>query len=366
LIRRTSAIGIVAALLGLLAMPTAAAARQGFDVQERSLQLILAIKGSNGFRGLITTKGHKQVTLTLVKADRSIELRTSGQVSRRGVSARFGDLGSVAVRFQGKSASADPKPPQRQRGHSARSCSGRGPTRETGVFHGTIRFRGENDFTQVNARLAPGGIERRFRRVCKSPPEGSFGDVLDELLTSLRLTLLEARARVKGANVTFEATSFDLSSLLGPGFPISYGFSARTVERGDGMRVVTTAEAEGEGGDGTLRANKPGRAPRIVHVAPPTPFLESGKYLKEGGVPASWAGALAVRLPGAGLIPLTGPGFKSAICSVSLAELLDGDRCLRRRDEPESSPLAALARASVQGSGSQSQAFWDARLSWSR
>jgi hypothetical protein len=364
---RATAIAILAAAIGLLATPAGASAKPGFDVQERSLRLALAIKGSNGFRGLITTKGHKQVTLTLFKADRSMELRTSGRVSRRGISANFGDLGEVAVRFQDKSESAGRKPHRRQgNGRSARKCSGRGPTLETGVFHGTIRFRGENDFTEVNARRAGGRVERRFRRVCKRPPEGSFSDVLDELLGSLWLTLLEARARVDGANVTFEATSFDLSSLLGPGFPTSYGFSARIVERGDGMRVVRTAQAEGEEGDGTLRASKPGSAPRTVTVAPPAPFLESGKYLKERGVPASWTGALAARLPGAGLVPLTGPGFKSAICGISVGELLDGDRCLRRRAEPESSPLAALARDAIQGSGSQSQAFWDARLSWSR
>ena len=71
-------------------------------------------------------------------------------------------------------------------------------------------------------------------------------------------------------------------------------------------------------------------------------------------------------MPGVGRVPLTGQGFKSALCSLTVEELLDGHRCLRRRSEPEPDSLAALTRASTQGSGSQSQAFWDARLSWSR
>jgi hypothetical protein len=361
------AIGILAAALGLLAMPAGAGAgaKPGFDVQERSLQLALTIKGSNGFRGFISTKGHKQVTLTLLKGGVAIELRTSGRVSRRGIVARFGDLAKVAVRFRGEPGAAEPKFRRRERrGESTGGCDGHEPILERGVFHGTIHFRGENDFTRIDAKFAPGAVERRFRRVCKRPPGGSLATLFEELFGKLRIGLLEARARVDGVNVTFEAASFDLTPILGPGAPPSYGFVGRTVERGDGMRVTRIANVEG--GDGTFLTGKPGTTPRTITVVPPNPFLKSAKRLKEPGVPASWAGPLAVRLPGSGLVPLTGPGFKSAVCNLTLAELLAGNRCLRRRTEPESNSLATLAWASAQGSGSQSQAFWDARLSWSR
>ncbi|MGC1166268.1 MAG: hypothetical protein WA862_09165 [Solirubrobacterales bacterium] len=361
---RAHAIGILALALGLLAMPAGAAgAKPNFEVQERSLRLNLAIAGSNGFRGFVSTEGHKQVALTLIKGGILMDLRTRGRVSRHGIVARFGDLAKISVRFQDEPDAAGPK--RGRRGDSASGCSGRDPIVERGVFHGTIRFRGENEFTRIDAQRAPGTVEHRFRRVCKQSLLAAFEAALEEIFGSLRVDLLEARARVDGTNVAFEAASFDVGSLLGPGVPPSYGFVGRTVERGDGMRVIRVANVEG--GGGTLLAGKPGANPQTATVVPPKPFLETAKHLKERGIPASWIGPLAVRLPGAGPVPLTGPGFKSAFCSLTLAELVDGTRCLPRRgDEPGPNSLAAQAMAAAQGSGSQSQAFWDARLSWSR
>jgi hypothetical protein len=229
------------------------------------------------------------------------------------------------------------------------------------VFHGTIHFRGENDFTRIEAKRAPGVVERRFQRICRqSPRKAAF----EELLRGLRLTQLEARARVGGVNVTFEATAVDLSSILGPGARI-YGFSARAVERREGTLVVRATQLTGD--DHSFLAGKPGASPQIVTVVPPPPFVETAEHLKEHGTPATWVGPLAVRLPGAGLVPLTGPGFRSAFCGLTFANLIEGERCLPRRgDEPSSDSMALLAEALAQGSGSHSHAFWDARLSWSR
>lgn len=360
-------IGVLVTALGLLAMPAGAAAKQDFDVQARSLRLAFSVPGSNGFHGLVTTRGHKQVTLTLSKGGVLTELRTSGRVSRHGISARFGDLAHVEVRFQADPRSPGPKSRRRGlRDSSERACHGRAPIQERGVFHGTISFRGEDDSVLVDARHAPGAVERRFRRICKRPPKGSFASVVKELLGKLRITLLEARARVDGANMTFEATAVDFGSILGPGTPLFYGFNGRTMERADGVRIVHAAKAEGNQGDGTLLPGRPSSASRVVEVAPSRPFLKAAKRLKEPDAPASWTGPLAMRLPEAGLVPLAGPGFKSALCSLTLDEFTEGHRCLKRRGEPEASPLAKMARAAIQGSGSQSQAFWDARLSWSR
>ncbi len=358
------AIGILAATLGLLAMPAGAGAKPSFDVQERSLRLNLAIKGSNGFRGFIATEGHKQVSLTLVKGGVLMDLRTSGTVSRRGIVARFGGLGRVSVRFQGEPVAAPSRRQRGRRGDSTPGCSGRDPVVERGLFRGTIQFRGENDFTRIDAKLAPGTVERRFRRVCKPSLLAVLNGLFEELFSGLRVDMLEARARVDGANVAFEAASFDFSSILGPGTPSSYGFAGRTMEWGEGMRIIRGANVE-EANGGFL-AGKPGAMPQNVTVVPPKPFLKSAKHLKEVGVPAGWVGPLAVRLPGAGLVPLTGPGFKSAFCGLTLGTLIAGERCLNRRAEPEPHSLAMLAGAAAQGSGSQSQAFWDARLSWSR
>lgn len=363
---RVGAIGLVVAAMALLTGPVAgAAASPGFEVQESSLRLNLTVKGSNGFRGFIATEGHKQVSLTLIKGGVLMDLRTNGTVSRDGIVARFGDLGKVSVRFQGERPSAEAGPRrQGQRGDPTPGCSGRDPIVERGHFRGTIQFQGENDFTRINAGLAPGTVEQHFRRVCKESFQAALNGLFEELFSGLRVDMLEAHARVDGANVAFEAASFDLSSILGPGTPPTYGFSGRTMEWVDGMRIIRAANVEET--DSGFFAGKPGAMPQNVTVVPPKPLLESAKYRKEAGVPATWVGPLAARLPGAGLVPLTGPSFKSAFCGLTVKRLIAGERCLGRQSEPEPHSLATFARGAAHGSGSQSQAFWDVRLSWSR
>jgi hypothetical protein len=165
--------------------------------------------------------------------------------------------------------------------------------------------------------------------------------------------------------VIFEATAIDFSSILGLRLPRIYGFSARAVERRDGVRVMRATQLIGDAHN--FLASKPGATPQTVTVVPPPPFVKTAKHLKEHGASATWVGPLAVRLPGAGLVPLTGPGFKSSFCSLTFADFEEGERCLPRRgSEPSPGSMALLAEALLQGSGSQSQAFWDARLSWSR
>jgi hypothetical protein len=351
-------IAVLTATLGLLALPAGASARPGFEVQERSLRSTVSIKGSNGFHGTVTTKGHRQVTLLLERASQTLELRTAGRVSRRGIEAKFGDLAGLSLRFEGARMPAD------LRDRSKRPCRGRAPIVEQGVFRGTIHFRGESDFTQLEARRAPGMVERRFRRTCRMSRLKELRAKGENLFRGLRFTQLEARARVGDANVTFEATALDFSAILGPEFPPLYGFSARAVERREGMRLVRAAK--GLGDDHSFLASKPSATPQTVTVVPPPPFVKTADHLKEHGLPATWVGPLAVRLPGAGLVPLTGPGFKSAFCSLTFANALKGEHCLPRHDEPGPSPMALIAAALAQGSGSQSQAFWDVRLSWSR
>ncbi len=362
---RAAAVAIVVAALGLLVGPVGgAAAKPGPQVHERSLRLAVAVRGSNGFRGFISTEGHKRVTLTLARGESRIEIQTKGRVSRNGITARFGDLGRVALRFQGEPEAARGT---RRRGHgqsSRRVCSGRPSIVEDGVFHGTIRFQGENGFTRIDTRRAPGTVARRFRRVCRKTTLEKFAAIGKKLFAKLPVKLLEVRGRVDDTNVVFTATSFDLSSVLGPTARPFVGIGGGTVERHDGMRIRRAAIVEG--GKGHYLAAKPGKLPQTLTVAPPKPFLESATHHKEAGVPATWIGTLGVRLPGAGLVPLTGHGFRSAYCNLTLGELTDGERCLPRRTALGARPLAALVWASAQGSGSQSQAFWDVRLSWSR
>lgn len=80
-----------------------------------------------------------------------------------------------------------------------------------------------------------------------------------------------------------------------------------------------------------MTESAPGVEPVTATVGPPAPFLGSGAFSQSPGQAAAWSGSLAVELPGAGAVPLTGPGFTAAFCRGSgeleqrpCADLLSG------------------------------------------
>lgn len=100
-------------------------------------------------------------------------------------------------------------------------------------------------------------------------------------------------------------------------------------------------------------------------IDPRRPFAGTATYSKPPGGKATLTGSLAVSLPGADRVPLTGPEFKVALCQSPQEKQLF--RCLREVGKELGSPLGGTVSAGpAQGSGSQSQAFWDVRLPWSR
>jgi hypothetical protein len=310
-------------------------AKPRFEVHERALRLSLKLKASHGYEGWVTTEGHRRVTLTLQKGNTLVEARTSGRVTRRGIEAKFGELGGISVRFRGR-----PFGPGFREGE--RRCRGRRSALEEGVFSGTIRFRGENGFARIDASRATGYVERHYRRVC---PHDSRGDSLraafESLFGAIRLTILHASGRVDGANVVLEASAIDFSPIFGPGSGLEYTVSARTVERREGIRLTRSISVEEADGSFLFR-DKKGETPRSATVALPRPFAGTAKYLKDPGLPASWVGPLAAHLPGAGLVALTGPGFRADICRLNFAALLEGDGCLPKSGQAQLRSLSGL------------------------
>lgn len=327
------------AICSLSAAPaTAAKDRAGkpsFEVHERALRLSLRVKASHGYEGWVATEGHKRVTLTLHKGSTVVEARTRGRVTRRGIEAKFGELGEISVRFRGGPFQSGP-------GVKGHRCRGRKSELEKGVFSGTIRFRGENGFARVDAVRAAGYVQRQYRRVCRG---SSLGDALSaafaRLLRDVRLTVLRASGRVGDANVVLEASAADLRPLLGPGYGFEYTVSARSMERRNGVRLRRGVSARAGEGSFLFHLEK-GEAPRSATVAPPNPFTGTARYLKGPGLPASWAGSLAARLPGAGLVALTGSSFRADFCRLTFADLLEGGGCLPKPNQAQLQSLSDL------------------------
>lgn len=337
-----------------------AGAKPRIEVHERNLRLSARIEASNGYEGWIATEGHKRVILTLRKGETTIEAQTSGRVTRHGIKARFGDLGRISVRFRGRPLSLLPRDDE----DGKPNCRGRKSVFEGGVFSGTIRFRGENGFTEVNSKRAGGFVERNYRRICRpDQKDGSLGALFERLFNGLPLTALRAGARVGGANIIFEAAEIDLRPLFGAWIGVGYVFSAQMTERSEGVQLTRSVSAEGDAGSFLFPRKK--KKPRTATVTPPKPLTGTAKYFKQASLPSSWVGSLAARLPGAGLVAMTGPRFKADLCNLTFGALLEG-RCLPKTGKVRLESLSKLSQGLPQGSGSQSQALWDVRLSWSR
>ncbi|MBK5220461.1 MAG: hypothetical protein JJE35_11850 [Thermoleophilia bacterium] len=348
-----------------LALPASASARPGWDVQKRSLHLSLEAHASNGYELWVETLGHRRVNLGLAKGGVVVSYTTSGRVSRDRIEADFGELGEVSVRLRGKPVPFELIPglglPRNLFPH--RDCRGRKPVREAGSFRGTIRFRGEHGFAAVDLGDAKGEMRRYYRRLCKrgkligprGRPQASYEPP--------RMNVITVGGRTAGRSVFFEALGFEGGPRNGA-LTKSFGSLAfaGTVEHRDRVRIDRLAMTEGD--EGSLIVSPHGTAPVRATVALPKPLEGTAELTQAAGEPTSWIGSLQVHLPGAGTVPLTGPELTPVFCRVALFSELRTP-CVRRSEKaiPEPPRIGVLL---AQGSGSHSQAFAEARLSWSR
>jgi hypothetical protein len=378
--------GAILASAALVSAPTAAA-KPRVQVFERSLRLVLLTEASNDYSLGIETDGHRQVALTLSKGSGAVIYTTTGRVSRKGIEADFGALGEVSVRFHGKLLRRR-RPsrrldvfgvPSRGRGLGT-VCRGRRAQVESGDFRGTIRFEGENGFSGIDASAGRGFVIRKYRRVCRtSQPhlhpkprrhrgqDSKGADQARAALGGLRANLLTVGGEADGRRVFMRALSFDsgpkwLRELFGT------MLIGATLERRDGIRIERVAMTGA--GSNALTVSRGKNKPTRVSVVFPKPMEGRAELVQAKGSPVSWSGSLSMRLPGAGGVPLTGPGLAVVYCRISLAEIEESP-CLPRSEAllpPESlsgSPRLKKLLA-LQESGSHSQALADAKLSWSR
>jgi hypothetical protein len=369
-------LGGVAAIMAaalLLGLPAGAAAKPGYLVKKRSLRLTVEAAATNDYRLVLEAHGHRQVVLQLSDGERLAIYRTTGSVSRNRIEADFGALGRISVRFEGRRRpfplipGLDITLPGLKLPHP--DCRGKRPEREVGTFRGTIAFRGERGFTRLRTHRARGEVQRTYRRVCKrGSRRGADGGGSDgNLLGGARLNFLVAIDRSGRWPVRLEAIGFDLGPELEELETLLGSLAVASIyERREGLRIARAAFVFGD--DGSLLVDPPKANPVTATVALPQPIPGTAKYAKEVGTPVTWVGSLKASLPGVGTVPLTGPGFSATLCRVPLLGLptARANRCLHRSGAVLPSGLVVGTPISAQISGSQSQLFGDARLSWSR
>jgi hypothetical protein len=254
------------------------------------------LQASNGFEVEVDA-GHGKVRLTFDRLGKHrrdiVQYLVDGEVSAEGITAQFGSLGTIDVRFRQTGTTKGMGPPA--------GCDGYYVNGRKGVFTGSIRFRGEEGFVRINATRAVGetGISTRWN--C----ERAVARRLDDLEREE-----EERAREYGHLVAkkpgskfFRAVGGpDANGKFGPGF-----FLAATFERQDSMRIARVVEIEDFAAhfrfDEDLRA---------AAVRPGAPFFGNARFDRGSGM-NRWSGSLSVSLPGRAAVKLTGSGFRSQL-----------------------------------------------------
>jgi hypothetical protein len=313
--------------LGLLALPGLASAK--------SQSLVLSsfeLKGTHGYTIEAGELREGDFPPTAAISAKRGDLRASYEVPGElepGMHAVFGSVGSVAVAFH------------REKRSVARPEKGCTFVDETGVFLGTFSFVGEGGYTEAEATSIPGKVTRLPNGLC------GFGNdrVNSRVPGLLRVTTLAARAPTAKGFVEFGASALSIEQRL--------GFQATLQETLGAMKISRTASATIATG---ARALHPKERSRPILLDPPPPFKGSARFRDPAGGPPTWTGSLSISLPGAADVALAGPDFAARLCP--------NLRLLRPCKVPL--PPHNGGRVQAQGSGSHSQAFWDARLSWSR
>jgi hypothetical protein len=317
--------GLLAACAALSVAPAQAA---GADGDRAAPVGFFFLEASNGYQALVATLD-RSVILEVQRGNVAAAYLVRGRVNGDGIRARFGNLGEIAVDFE-------PLGGERRRSNR---CMRRART-DIGFFRGRIQFRGEDGYTAVKESRALGlFVEPRPKR-CNRSSAGSSA-VRGPSLN----TYLSAISRQKGT-----VTSFALSRKRGNDL---LSLTAVHEERRGAMQILRLSSTT-VGGANAFAASGPGVRPPFAFIAAPKPFSGSA-VLDAGAAPGSqWTGTLAAWLPGAGKVALAGSEFATSFCR-------------RAADEQPCNPEALVRRPFLaQGSGSQSQLFGEARLSWSR
>jgi hypothetical protein len=246
-----------------------------------------------------------------------------GRVTRRSITASFGELGRIAVRFQ----------PGGREIHATRKAGCKRPDdaviAELGSFEGTLSFRGEGGYTSVEAQRLPGrtvDLTALLACLLGVSPKADAG-------------LPQPRAPL-GIRLPGPIGARDTAGPGVPSTPTHPGSGPRSTalvaDRKEALaRLVFAAKVRGAarprflavdqasaGSVGIVRlAYVRGAAHEFsfddslssATVQPPPPFHGSAELRRGLGNAKSWSGPLAVSFLGAPDVPLTGAPFSASL-----------------------------------------------------
>ena len=214
------------------------------------------------------------------------------RVGEGSVHARFGSLGELDFHF-------DPA-----KGEGKLGCGKAEGGWQQGSFHGSLVFRGEHGYANVDAHRARGWMKTAPGRCGRGHREGGPGQI-------------EVLGAAASASSVIAETGVRLEAVAGPRLPsrvvycfienrpagIRSVFNALREERRGPMVVMRGAQVYGGAADfeWDLGAG-------TATLDPPAPFSGRAFYKREGRG-AGWTGSLRVPIFGGPPMRLTGPAF---------------------------------------------------------
>lgn len=259
----------------------------------RSFEAAFSIHTSDGYR--IAISGWRESVRVLVVQDPvnagtrvvETEYTTRGVVSRKGIEADLGSLGSISMQFRPLTNGNNIESPK--------NCSPRRVYRRPGIFSGSFYFRGENSYTTFETDEVRGSIGDPQDLLCMAPSSSIRG------LPPVR-TYLDA-----GTSNSVMGNDLLIFSAIGTGNHFD--------------RVDFTAECREQIEDLNVRRFVTRIAPATDFIVgpeldkavmyPPAPFSGTATFVRaSNGARPRWSGSLSISFLGKSNVPLTGPSFR--------------------------------------------------------
>ena len=236
-------------------------------------------KASNGY-SIHFEVNRGRASLTARSGEGTVTYSGGGSLVDGRIQFGLGKLGRISARFKPDGSVDRLRPPK--------SCKGREQVVRSGAFIGSIKFRGESDYTRLNAHRVHGAMASPRSWKCPDVP-----DRHPENAASLPTAL---GAFTPHSQVVFIAIGSEL-------LPLRF-FIAGTSERHGALRISRSALAEG----------KPKSFDALedlssATVSPPRPFAGTASFKRNADGSTEWSGTLSVALPGVESTALTGPTF---------------------------------------------------------
>jgi hypothetical protein len=328
---------VVATALVVLSVPGAswargAAAQRG--PHDRIVTASFTLSGSHGYELDVALNNRRELKITAIPEREkllehifeaaSTEYRLEAPQPRGSdrIKASLGRFGSIDVRFV----------PVRtiERSAALLACKGDKAKLRTGWFVGHVAFRGERGYTRVRSSKVLGEVsnfpdptKKCHDKTGRAPHERSPKQrsraamlMMAKRSTEPEKHLLGMGAKKVAGNRTVGFAGLRLSAMhMGKEVVIDTFVAEVRRDRGRIQEQGTAFD---------LFAFGPYfKVPDLTHrtseavLAPPKPFLGSATFSRESADEVSWKGSLRVKLPGFGVVPLTGTGFKSVMCADS-------------------------------------------------